>query len=178
MVNGNPNALTIESFRASGAGHPWPAFRHDPDPLRSQTIEVSLDACTVCHEHRGFLAVGHPWATEDFHTVCPWCIEGGRAHKEYGAKFTADIVPRPGTQPAPEAYAEIQQRTPRFVGLQGDDWYTCCEDGMAYLGRLFGAGLREAPAAVLEASRKAESLVSYDSAEREETSLISPLTRA
>jgi len=167
--NGSPvEPWTIASFVATGAQHPWPPFRHDPDPIRSQTIEVATAACSVCREARGYLVIGHEYRDGGFDAAYPWCIGSGLAHAQFGSVGRLDVDPRPGTAPAANAHAEIQQRTPRYIAWQESLWFTCCDDGMAFLGRPHGARLRDAPEAVLEAARRADILVSYSEAEREE----------
>jgi uncharacterized protein CbrC (UPF0167 family) len=80
------------------------------------------------------------YAEDDYeNNICPWCIADGSAHMKLDAEFN-DPEGIPGWRFAhaprvsPAVIEEICWRTPGFAGWQAEQWFTCCDDGAAFLG--------------------------------------------
>jgi len=111
---------------------PLPTFRYYPDPLADQTIEPSQIECAACGRTRGCIVTSTAYGADvpDDARFCPWCIADGSAHRLYGVTFNEVEAGA-----APEAIAEVEQRTPGFVTWQDWAWPTHCDDVGVYLGQ-------------------------------------------
>ena len=125
---------------------PLPTFKYHPDPLATGSIEKSDDECACCGQARGYIYTGPAFGEEyDDEPICPWCIADGRAHEELGVTFHDEAsIPGSDFTGAPDVseavIAEVSQRTPGFTGWQQEQWFTCCSDAAAFIGR---AGRKE-----------------------------------
>lgn len=75
--------------------------------------------------------------------LCPWCIDSGAAHQKFDAEFTDAAGVGGGGKwetVATSIVDEVAFRTPGFAGWQQEQWFTCCGDAGAFLGR---AGIGE-----------------------------------
>jgi uncharacterized protein CbrC (UPF0167 family) len=118
-----------------------PRFKYHPDPLDSGSIVPSDTECVCCHQARGYVYDGPAYSEEEYERcICPWCIADGSASRTLGVEFHDDAAV-PGSsfidapQVAPEVVAEVCTRTPGFSGWQQEEWFTCCDDAAAFLGR-------------------------------------------
>jgi hypothetical protein len=102
--------------------------------------------CPCCGQARGYVYAGHAYGEDEYdNCICPWCIADGSASTKLGVEFQ-DPAGVPGwsfgdaPQVSAEVVAEVCTRTPGFTGWQQEEWFTCCDDAAAFLGR---AGRRE-----------------------------------
>ena len=118
-----------------------PTFKYHPDPIGTGSVEKSDAECACCGKARGYIYTGPAFGEEDHDgDICPWCIADGSAYEELGVEFH-DAAAVPGTSfaeapPVSEAIiAEVTRRTPGFTGWQQEEWFTCCDDAAAFMGR-------------------------------------------
>jgi uncharacterized protein CbrC (UPF0167 family) len=118
-----------------------PVFKYHPDPLDTGIIVQSETECICCGQSRGFIYIGPIYSEEDYdECICPWCIADGTAHTKLGLEFhDPEAVGISGFSPPSKvsraAIDEICYRTPGFNGWQQEQWFTCCGDAAAFLGR-------------------------------------------
>jgi len=125
-----------------------PTFRYHPDPLATGEIAPSETACRCCGRVRGYVYKGPVYCVEEVDDeLCPWCIADGSAAERYSATFTDNVGWLPADTPA-KVVAEIETRTPGFVGWQQAHWLFHCGDGAAYLGRVGYRELQQYPDAL------------------------------
>jgi len=109
-----------------------PVFKYHPDPLRSGSIQESREACRCCGEARGYIYTGPVYAQESLdESICPWCIADGSAHDKFDAAFI-DEATLPDELPE-ATVEELVQRTPGYNAWQPEQWFSCCDDAMAFL---------------------------------------------
>jgi uncharacterized protein CbrC (UPF0167 family) len=66
-----------------------PTFRYHPDPIGTESVELSDAECVRCEQARGAIYVGPVYAEDELdESICPWCIADGSAHEEFDAEFT------------------------------------------------------------------------------------------
>lgn len=125
-----------------------PTFQYHPDPISTGSVARSDQQCVVCRESRGYVYTGPVYADGEYdESICPWCIADGSAHEELGATFH-DGAAVPGSDfltapPVDDAIiAEVCERTPGFSGWQQEQWFTCCSDAAAFLGRAVSRELK------------------------------------
>ena len=123
-----------------------PKFKYHPNPLATGSIEKSDTPCACCKRTRGYVYTGPTYGEDEYdHNLCPWCIADGSAHGKLRVTFHDDAG-IPGSDfiespPVSEVViAEVTQRTPGFTAWQQEQWFTCCSDAAAFLGR---AGRKE-----------------------------------
>ena len=69
-------------------------------------------------------------------SICPWCIADGKAHEQFGAKFT-DIYEDKTWKKVPRTIKEeILFRTPGFAGWQQEHWWAHCDKASIFLDRV------------------------------------------
>jgi uncharacterized protein CbrC (UPF0167 family) len=123
-----------------------PEYRYHPDPISTGSIVESSATCRSCGEPRGYIYTGPVYAEEELvDCICPWCIADGSAHEKLDAEFTdsAGVGGYGRWDPVPKQVAEeIAFKTPGFESWQGEQWFTCCGDAAAFLGRAGYSELR------------------------------------
>ena len=125
---------------------PLPSFKYHPDPVGTGSVKRSETPCACCGRTRGYIYVGPVYSEKEYRDcICPWCVADGSAHAKLGVSFHDDIaVPGADFIDSPpvseEVVAEVCHRTPGFCGWQQEQWFTCCSDAGAFLGR---AGRKE-----------------------------------
>ncbi len=130
-----------------------PGSRYHPDPIATGSVEPSDVSCAACGMARGHVYTGPTHSERELdRRICPWCIADGRAHRVLGVTFVDErgiggYSGRWGRVPA-AVVRELVERTPGFLGWQEEQWFTCCGDAAAFVGR---AGKRELEAAGAEA---------------------------
>ena len=144
---------------------PLPNFKYHPNPLATGSVVKSDAECVSCGRRRGYTYAGPAYAKKAYdHCICPWCIADGSAHAKLGVTFH-DEASVPGSdfagspEVSEEVIAEVCRRTPGFCGWQQEQWFTCCSDAAAFLGR---AGRKELKAfwpEAAEALRRSAGLV-------------------
>jgi uncharacterized protein CbrC (UPF0167 family) len=123
-----------------------PTFKYHPDPLATGSIVESDETCDCCEKATGYLYAGPAFSTADEPPqLCPWCIASGAAHEKFDVSFHDDAsIPGSDFADAPEVdekvIDEVCHRTPGFNGWQQEQWFTCCDDAGAFLGK---AGKKE-----------------------------------
>ncbi len=133
---------------------PLPTFKYHPDPIATGSVEQSDVKCARCGQPRGYVYTGPTYGEDEYdHNLCPWCIADGSAHAKLGVTFHDEAsIPGSDFLGAPRVseaiIAEVSQRTPGFTAWQQEQWFTCCGDAAAFLGR---AGRRELKAQYPEA---------------------------
>ncbi len=135
-----PSAPTLRSQPKGATGSAvevLPTFRYHPDPVATGGVERSDEQCECCGRKRGYVYASTPYCEAEVEAVCPWCIADGSAHAKWGAQFTDldNIGGSPWDDVPKEVAEEIAYRTPSFVALQEERWWTHCRDGAEYLGR-------------------------------------------
>ncbi|HQY89255.1 MAG TPA: CbrC family protein [Tepidisphaeraceae bacterium] len=124
------------------AKQPLPKFKYHPNPLETRSIIESEKACVVCIKPRGYIYTGPTYGEDSYENeICPWCIADGSAHEELEVTFHDEAgIPGSDFEDAPEVdesiIEEITQRTPGFNAWQQEQWFTCCDDAAAFLGRM------------------------------------------
>jgi uncharacterized protein len=129
------------------AEQPLPRFRYHPDPVATGMVVPRGDfTCGVCRTPRDYAYIG-PYVSDTYgfengDEICPWCIAGGSAAREWSASFVAAayLSPAAQSQMSPDARAELELRTPSFLCLQQERWLDHHGEAAAYLG---GIGLDE-----------------------------------
>ena len=117
-----------------------PTFKYHPDPVDTGMVEPSDTECECCGKSGGHIYVGPVYAEDEYdECICPWCIADGSVHEKLDAEFH-DVDGIPGwamdADDVDDAVKEeIAFRTPGFNGWQQEQWFTCCDDGAAFLGR-------------------------------------------
>lgn len=128
------------------SAEPLPKFKYHPDPAATGSIIRSDNECVCCGRARGYVYAGPTYSREEYNEcICPWCIADGSAHAKLGVTFHDEAsVPGesfPGaTEVGEEVIAELCHRTPGYTAWQQEQWFTCCDDAAAFLGR---AGRKE-----------------------------------
>ncbi|RLZ08521.1 CbrC family protein [Acinetobacter sp. 2JN-4] len=121
-----------------------PIFKYHPDPIATESIIESDEACLCCGQVKGYIYSGPVYAEEELaEAICPWCIADGSAHKKFDAAFTdeAGIGAYGKWGSVPDLVVEeVAYRTPGFSGWQQERWWTHCGDAAAFVGR---AGRKE-----------------------------------
>ena len=124
----------------------FPTFKYHPDPIDTGSVVPSDVECVCCRKRRGFVYTGPVYSKDEYDDcICPWCIADGSAHEILHAEFH-DAAGIPGwdfvgaPQVSAEVIATVSQRTPGFCGWQQEQWFTCCSDAAAFMGR---AGFKE-----------------------------------
>ncbi len=123
-----------------------PKFKYHPDPVDTGSIEKSDTECASCGRNRGFIYVGPVYSVEEYDDcICPWCIADGSAHDKLDVVFQDQAgIPGSSFPDSPDVadsiIKEVSERTPGFSGWQQEQWFTCCDDAAAFLGR---AGYKE-----------------------------------
>jgi uncharacterized protein CbrC (UPF0167 family) len=102
-------------------------FRYHPDPIKTGSIKTSDLTCVCCSRQRGYVYA----FSEDI--FCPWCIADGSAAKKYNAWF-CDAHTLQNERISKSIIAEVEQRTPGYIGWQGADWLAHCGDACEYWG--------------------------------------------
>jgi uncharacterized protein CbrC (UPF0167 family) len=118
-----------------------PNFKYHPDSVDTGSIVRSDVECVCCGIKRGHIYTGPVYSSDEYNEcICPWCIADGSAHKRLDAEFHdsagipgSDFVGSP--QVSLPIIEEVCFRTPGFSGWQQEQWFTCCEDAAAFLGR-------------------------------------------
>jgi hypothetical protein len=145
-----------------------PAFKSHPDPLATGSVAKSRNKCVACGRVRGFIYTGPAYSEETYdEAICPWCIADGSAHKKFGVTFHDEAsVPGHDFDAAPEVSAEIVaevcHRTPGFTGWQQEQWFTCCDDAAAFLGRAGREELESEWPDAIDAVRRASAIEDDD----------------
>ena len=109
-----------------------PHFRYFLDPIATESIVPSTDACACCGQSRGWVFQGEIYGDcDDLDPVCPWCIADGTVASRHGGAFNSL---HPDADVPADFLNEIECRTPNFATWQDLLWPTCCNDGCVFLG--------------------------------------------
>jgi uncharacterized protein CbrC (UPF0167 family) len=116
-----------------------PRFRYYRDPIAEEVIAPSPATCAGCGRARGFMVTSPSYGADvpEDAQFCPWCVADGTAHRRFGVTFNEV---EPGA--APQAAAEVRERTPGILTWQDWSWPTHCNDVGVYLGQPSGEELR------------------------------------
>jgi uncharacterized protein CbrC (UPF0167 family) len=118
-----------------------PKFKYHPDPIDTGSVIPFDGECVCCGQLREYIYSGPVYCPEEYEDcICPWCIADGSAHEKLGASFQDDAaIPGNDFPGAPKVemsiIEEVCYRTPGFSGWQQEQWFTCCDDAAAFLGR-------------------------------------------
>ena len=118
-----------------------PTFKYHPDPLDTESVVKSDFGCLCCGQMRGFIYRGPVYSTCEYDgCICPWRIADGSAAESLGVSFHDEgAVPGSSFSGAPKVnraiIEQVCKRTPGFGGWQQEEWFTCCDDAAAFLGR-------------------------------------------
>jgi uncharacterized protein CbrC (UPF0167 family) len=141
-----------------------PTFKYHPDPLATGSVITSVNECVCCGKKRGYVYAGPAYAEEDYEEcICPWCIADGSAANELGVTFHDEAsIPGASFATAPEVdqaiIEEVTQRTPGFNAWQQEEWFTCCGDAGAFLGRAGKKELEKLGPDAIEAVRESSGI--------------------
>lgn len=115
-----------------------PIFRYFPDPIAMGSIIESPNECECCGESRGFVIADVVYADGDYcEKICPWCVADGRAAVLMGGEFNCrEGVGGNGAwdDVTGSIKDEVATRTPGFLAIQDNQWFTHCSDAAEFHG--------------------------------------------
>ena len=123
-----------------------PSFRSHPGPMETGRVIRSGAVCDVCQRTRGTIYYGPIKSDLNEISICPWCIADGSAKQEFEIEFFSSWdIPVNDLK----IVEEVCARTPDYISLQGEHWFTHCNDAIVYMGQMPVDGLlRVEPKAV------------------------------
>ena len=150
-----PSLAELETL----SDEPLPVFKYHPDPVATESIRRSPNACPVCLRRRGWEYVTSPYGTEELDHLCPWCIADGSAARR-GAEFTD---PHPLIEAGLDdgIIAKVTERTPGFPTFQQEEWQVCCDDACAFIGALSPDQIHALPASMKEDNELTDEWVAH-----------------
>lgn len=110
-----------------------PKFTYHPNPIATESIIPSDEACECCGEARGYVYCTTPYLEKEIEFVCPWCIADGSANAKLGASFS-DSWPLSQAGISNEIIDEVTLRTPGYISWQQESWISCCDDACEFHG--------------------------------------------
>lgn len=139
-----------------------PFFKYHPNPIATGQVDESDTMCVCCRQARGWIYIGPVYAVGEFdEQICPWCIADGTANRRLSANFNDDTGIGGGglwDEVPVSVMEEITYRTPGFIGWQQEQWWTHCNDGGAFLGRVGHEELEDLGPEAIEAIRESTGL--------------------
>ena len=117
-----------------------PNFRFHTYLLGSRSVVMSENKCVCCrHPDRDWMYVGPVYGGKEYdESICPWCIEDGRAHRELGVTFVdigEGFTLGDWSHVSQEECEELTCRTPGFTAWQQPLWPACCGHPSVFIGR-------------------------------------------
>ena len=115
-----------------------PIFPFHRDPVSSDSVHESNEACGCCGKVRGVLYSGVTYASDNPENLCPWCIADGSALEKYDAMFfDADFVDDEyNIVSIPlELHREVFGKTIGFSTFNPIGWWVHCGEPAEYIKR-------------------------------------------
>jgi len=108
-----------------------PKYKYHSNPIKTGVIKEKSCHCDVCGEEVDYIYDGPFYSTHDEVTICPWCIENGKASEKYDGEFhdrcSCDKVDKK------ESVVELVQKNPGYCGWQQEYWLSHCGDFCAFI---------------------------------------------
>ena len=115
-----------------------PHFPYHRDPMASECLRTTDEACDCCGVKRGITYTGNTYCLSKPTTLCPWCIANGDAENKFDASFfDADFVDddmNPVDLP-PEIHSAVFGRTIGFATFNPIGWWVHCGEPAEYIRR-------------------------------------------
>ena len=118
-----------------------PKFKYFLNPLFSKVYRKVTKQCCSCNKIVNYIYVGPTYYNDKVNNfdecICPWCIYDGTAHINLNVSFVdKDAIGNYGewSPVNTSIIEEISNKTPCFLGIQQEKWWTHCNEGGQFLG--------------------------------------------
>ena len=106
-------------------------FKYHPNIYEDDVLVKKEGTCKCCGKIVNAY-VESMYSAKEADRICLKCISDGSAAEKFDGVFVAWAEPVSD----PEKKKELFNRTPGYLGWQGENWLACCDDYCEYLGRV------------------------------------------